>query len=81
MRQQFPALIHLALSLESNFGRVLGPPLPDGFLGGSAPRLQTFKLEKIPFPALPKLLLSATDLVFLELWNVPYSGYTLLFDS
>ena len=81
MRQQFPALIHLSLSLESYHGRALGPPLPDGFLGGFAPRLQTFKLGNIPFPALPKLLLSATDLVFLELWNVPYSGYTLLFDS
>ena len=32
-------------------------------------------LSGIPFPALPKLLSSTTDLVGLELWSVPYSGY------
>jgi hypothetical protein len=32
-------------------------------------------LDSIPFPALPKLLLSATDLVCLTLLNVPHSGY------
>ena len=51
------------------------PALPDGFLGGSAPRLQSLELDSIPFPALPKLLLSATDLVHLTLWNIPHSGY------
>ena len=76
MRKQFPALIHLALGLKRYCGRAFGPHLPDGFLGGSAPRLQTFKLQSIPFPALPKLLLSATDLVILEIRNVPYFGYT-----
>jgi hypothetical protein len=32
-------------------------------------------LDAIPFPALPKLLLSATDLVCLGLENIPRSGY------
>jgi len=50
-------------------------PLPDSFLGGSAPRLQTLKLCHISFPALPNLLLSATDLVDLSLTRLPHSGY------
>src|ERR1700730_14600435 len=29
----------------------------------------------IPFPTLPNLLLSATDLVELYLWRIPHSGY------
>jgi hypothetical protein len=32
-------------------------------------------LEGIPFPGLPKLLLSATNLVELQLWDIPHSGY------
>jgi hypothetical protein len=32
-------------------------------------------LDHIAFPALPKLLLSATDLVCLSLWRIPHSGY------
>jgi hypothetical protein len=49
--------------------------LPDSFLGGSAPRLQTLWFYGISFPAMPKLLSSATDLVTLRLLDVPYSGY------
>jgi hypothetical protein len=48
---------------------------PNSFLGGSAPRLQTLILYRIPFPGLPKLLLSATHLVYLHLWRIPHSGY------
>jgi hypothetical protein len=51
------------------------PALPDSFLGGSAPRLRTFRLTNIPFPAAPKLLLSASDLVDLKLDNISHSGY------
>jgi hypothetical protein len=50
-------------------------PVPDSFLGGSAPRLQYFELSGIPFPGLPKLLLSANHLVDLVLVNIPHSGY------
>jgi hypothetical protein len=51
------------------------PVLPDSFLGGSAPRLQSFRLYGIPFPGLPKLLLTTTDLVNLTLWRIPHNGY------
>ena len=75
MQVPFPALIYLALYCVGSFnGPEALPPagsLPDGFLGGSSPRLQTLTLVSIPFPALPKLLLSATDLVRLTLDNIP----------
>ena len=51
------------------------PILPDLFLGGSAPRLRSLIIERIPFPALPKLLLSTIDLVTLYLTSVPDSGF------
>jgi hypothetical protein len=52
-----------------------GPLLPDLFLGGSAPRLRSLALTCTPFPGLPKLLLSATHLVYLGLLGIPHSGY------
>jgi hypothetical protein len=51
------------------------PVIPDSFLDGSAPRLQHFILQSIPFPGLPKPLLSATHLVDLRLFDIPHSGY------
>ena len=51
------------------------PMLPDSFLSGSAPRLRSLVLKSIPFPALPNLLLYATHLVELNLYNIPPSGY------
>ena len=74
MQEQFPVLTHLTLVRTR---RCLGPApvLPDGFLGGSAPRLQSLRLTSILFPALPKLLLSATHLVRLVLRDIPHSGY------
>jgi hypothetical protein len=74
MQKQFPALIHLMLALDVSDSRS-APTLPDGFLGGSAPHLQSLTLNSIAFPALPKLLLCATDLVRLTLCNIPPSGY------
>ena len=71
MRAPFPELTHLELSsIHSSL-----PVLPDSFLGGSAPRLRHFELDGIPFPGLPKPLLSATHLVNLSLFNIPHSGY------
>jgi hypothetical protein len=71
MQRPFDELIHLDLcSLEE-----MALVLPDSFLGGTAPRLRSLSLRSIPFPALPKLLLSATDLVSLSLWDIPDSGY------
>ena len=51
------------------------PVLPDSFLGGSAPHLRFLGLMSFPFPGIPKLLLSATHLVQIRLWNIPHSGY------
>jgi hypothetical protein len=50
-------------------------PVPNSFLGGSAPRLRHFELFGIPFPGLPKLLLSSTHLRCLKLSHIPHSGY------
>jgi hypothetical protein len=71
MQEPFPELTHLMLS--SNEETV--PVFPDSFLGGSAPRLRIVYFGGIPFPGLPKLLLSATHLVYLSLFDIPHSGY------
>ena len=71
MQQPFPELTHLSLD---SFNKPV-PVVPDSFLGGSAPRLEYLSLEGIPFPGLPKLLLSATQLVTLYLSHIPHSGY------
>jgi hypothetical protein len=77
MQEQFSALTHLKLCFTSFTPphSLPAPDLPDGFLGGSAPRLQSLELNRISFPALPKLLLSATHLVRLTLKNIPHTGY------
>jgi hypothetical protein len=49
--------------------------LPDAFLGGSAPELHQIYLEGVSFTALPTLLLSANDLVYLRLEDIPQNGY------
>ena len=67
----FPGLTFLWLTSNEKMVRVL----PDSFLGRSAPRLETFHLQGIPFPGLPKLLLSATHLGILHLLDIPHSGY------
>jgi hypothetical protein len=70
MQEAFPALI--TLDLESH-GEMA--PVADSFLGGSAPHLRYLCLRSVPFAALPKLLLSATDLVDLHLCDIPDPGY------
>ena len=72
MQRPFPALTYLRL-----WSRVETVPVdPSSFLGGSAPpQLQQLRLSSIPFPGIPKLLLSATHLVNLELQSIPHSGY------
>ena len=66
----FPALKRLFLAACD----VTVPDIPDTFLGGFAPRLQSLGLYNIPFPALPKLLLSASGLVDLTLSGIPRAG-------
>jgi hypothetical protein len=68
MLVQFPALTYLRLrTFDATFFTYSVPVLPDSFLGGSAPHLQTLDLCHVPFPELPKFLLSTTHLVTLRL--------------
>ena len=71
MQEPFPALTHLIL--ESGDKNV--PVLPGQFLGRSAPCLRALSLKGIPFPALPILLPSASDLIMLTLSDIPQTGY------
>jgi hypothetical protein len=71
MQEPFPELTALCLDSSGESVTVL----PDSFLGGSAPRLQHLQLERISFPRLTKLLLSAAHLVRLQLDDIPHSGY------
>ena len=70
MQKPFPKLTFLSLDAFE-----MATVIPDSFLGGSAPRLQGLWLERIPFPGLPKLLLSTTHLTDLSLRGIPHSGY------
>ena len=70
MQVPFPELELLRLSSYD-----AQPVIPNSFLGGSAPHLRTLELDGIPFPGLPKLLLSAPHLFHLDLSNIPHSGY------
>ena len=69
MQVPFPELAVLCLSC------IRGPNLPDSFLGGSMLRLRYLGFTSIPFPVLPKLLLSATHLVQLHLHSITESGF------
>jgi hypothetical protein len=71
MQASFPELTYLQLISDDE----TLPVISDSFLDGSAPRLQNFELSGIPFPGLPKLLMSATHLVNLWLTNIPHFGY------
>ena len=80
MEAPFPELTELRLASYDYDETVdetvpVGPILRDSFLGGSAPRLRSLELTGIPLPSLPKLLLSATHLVDLSLFDPPPSGY------
>lgn len=71
MTEPFPGLTDLHLRAFDG----MAPLDPDLFMGGSTPRLRYLQLERIPFTGLPKLLLSATHLVSLRLYDIPLSGY------
>ena len=70
---QEPLPILTQLWLSSNDENIV--VLPSTFLGRFAPCLQEIQLEGIPFPTLPALLSSATNLVILHLHRIPHSGY------
>jgi hypothetical protein len=71
MQRPYPILT--CLEITSQDGNV--PVLPSGILGGSAPQLREITLFRVPFPALPTLLLSASDLVDPCLNEIPPTGY------
>ena len=72
MQEPFPELTALII-LKSD--RKTMAVIPDSFLGGSASRLRILELLGIPFPGLPKLLMSATHLTDLRLEDISRSGY------
>ena len=74
MQKPFPELTSLEVSVYY-WDRDWVPVLPDSFLGGFAPRLQELRLGSIPFPSIPKLLLSANGLIALTVSEIPDSGY------
>ena len=69
MQDPLPAL------RELDFSGTSAPTLPEAFLGGSAPCLQSCALCGIAFPGLTKLLTSTSQLVRLILDDLPDSGY------
>jgi len=72
MQDPFPALTDLILWLNDR----MAPILSNSFLGGSAPQLlRCLTLHGILFLALPKLLFSATNLVYLRVEYIPHSRY------
>ncbi|KAI9457879.1 hypothetical protein F5148DRAFT_338785 [Russula earlei] len=71
MQKPFPKLTYLRFRIQDN----TVASLPDSFLGGSSPLLRYLSLANCPFPGIPKLLLSANQLVVLSLFNIPDSGY------
>ena len=73
MQEPFPALENLYLYAPYKSNDI--PVLPSEFLGRSAPCLGEIQLQAIPFPGLPVLLLSTSNLVTLSLMDVPQTGY------
>ena len=67
LHEPLPVLTHF--SLESADESV--PALPETFLGGSAPHLESFRLKGIPFPSFPKFIRSSTHIVALHLLDIP----------
>ena len=71
MQEPFPVLTHLRMRSSDQDT----PFFTAAFLGGFAPHLQAITLHRILFPALPTLLLSTSDLVTLNLFEIPNPGY------
>jgi hypothetical protein len=71
MQERFPVLTSLCILSINRYTS----DLPAAFLGGSAPSLQEISLHGVPFPALPTLLLSTSNLFKLDLFDIPTNGY------
>ena len=72
MQVPFPELTVLKLQ---SLGEPVSILLPNSFLGGSAPPLRHLGLFGISYLGLPNLLMSATHLVELHLYDIPHSVY------
>jgi len=70
MHEPLPVLVHF--TLRSSDESV--PELPETFLGGSAPRLESFQLSGVPFSSFPKFILCFTHIAYLDLVDIPDSG-------
>jgi hypothetical protein len=68
MQESFPVLTCLDLTWDQD--DLPGPVLPQGFLGGSAPRLEYLYLSGVSSPRLPTILLSASNLLTLHLNDI-----------
>ena len=71
LHEPLPVLAHFSLSSYDSSV----PALPETFLGGSAPRLQSFGLKGIPFPSFPKFIFRFSHIVHLHLDDIPNAGY------
>jgi len=71
MQQPLPTLNDFRLVSYDNSVSVL----PETFLGGSAPHLETFVLYGIPFPTFPRFILSSTHIRNLSILDIPHSEY------
>jgi hypothetical protein len=67
MHEPFPLLQSLSIFSKGEDELII----PCGFLGGSAPSLQKIELFGVSYPILPTLLLSTSDIVDLNLGNIP----------
>jgi len=74
MQQPFKVLTDLVIRQDGEPDEAV-PVVPNSFLGGSAQSLRHVDFRGVPFPRIPSLLLSATDLVQLYLWKIPPLGY------
>ena len=73
MQKPFPILTDLNLRYRDQMS--VASVVPDLFLGGSATQLRNLTLDGIPFPGLPNLLLSAPNIVHINLYDIPDSSY------
>jgi hypothetical protein len=83
MQKPFPELTSLDIGAVSKErypdlrpDRQTRPPVFPDFVLGSAPCLQSLRLDGIPFLGLPKLLLSSQNLVDFHPWDTPSVYFT-----
>jgi hypothetical protein len=81
MQKPFPQLTSLTIGAANSEAHNcdpffdlsrIPPTLRGSFLGGSAPSLQSLRLDGIPFPGLLKLLSASHHLVDIHIWDFSY---------